>query len=36
MGALCPTGLFSSAFSTRYLTGHNANVVIVDPANILR
>ena len=36
MGALCPTGLSSSAFSTRYLTGHNANVVIVDPANILR
>ena len=33
MGALRPTGLSSSAFSTRYLMEHNANV---GPANILR
>ena len=36
MGALRPTGLSSSAFSTRYLMEHNANVATVGPANILR
>ena len=30
------TGLSSSAFSTRYLMEHNANVATVGPANILR
>lgn len=33
---LSPTGLSSSAFSTRYLMGHNANVATVSSANILR
>ena len=36
LGALRPTGLSSSAFSTRYLMEHNANVATVGPANILR
>ena len=31
MGALRPTGLSSSAFSTRYLMEHNANVATVGP-----
>ena len=35
MGALRPTGLSSSAFSTRYLMEHNANVATVGPAKFL-